>query len=85
MAAESDAHPPAEVLRQFALGKSVGESSTTILSHLESCETCRERVASLSQQCEVDVTGVDVLWLRVRCLGSAWCARALWVEPKLSR
>jgi serine/threonine protein kinase len=39
----------------------------------------------VSQRCEVDVTGVDVLWLRVRCPGSAWCARSLWVEPQLSR
>jgi serine/threonine protein kinase len=48
MPPDQDAHPPADVLRRFGLGKLTGESSTTILSHLEQCDTCREQVASLS-------------------------------------
>jgi formylglycine-generating enzyme required for sulfatase activity len=48
MTAERDTHPPADVLRQFGLGKLTGDSSATILSHLEQCTTCREQVAALS-------------------------------------
>jgi predicted Ser/Thr protein kinase len=48
MPAQPDAHPPTDILRKFSLGKLAGESSATIQSHLEKCDTCREQVASLS-------------------------------------
>ena len=48
MPAQPDAHPSTDVLRKFSLGKLAGESSATIQSHLEKCDTCREQVASLS-------------------------------------
>jgi hypothetical protein len=47
MSTEPDSHPPAEVLRQFGLGKLTGDS-LPILDHLEQCAACRERVAALS-------------------------------------
>jgi serine/threonine protein kinase/formylglycine-generating enzyme required for sulfatase activity len=48
MAADSDTHPPADVLRNFGLGKITDDSSSTILGHLEKCDACRQQVASLS-------------------------------------
>jgi RNA polymerase sigma factor (sigma-70 family) len=35
------------------------------------------------QACEVDVTGVDVLELRVDCPGSGVNAQAVWIEPRV--
>jgi serine/threonine protein kinase len=48
MSAEFDSHPPDEVLRNFGLGKLTADSPSTILSHLEKCDTCRQQVALLS-------------------------------------
>jgi hypothetical protein len=36
------------------------------------------------QECKIDVTGVDVLELRVYCDGSAYGVHAVWVEPPAS-
>lgn len=38
-----------------------------------------------SQECDVDVTGVDVLELRVRATGSSNEVHAVWVDPRLLR
>ena len=35
------------------------------------------------QECAVDVTGVDVLELRVTSQGSHWGLHAVWLEPRL--
>jgi hypothetical protein len=35
------------------------------------------------QECSIDVTGVDVLELRVHAPGSYWGLHAVWVEPRL--
>ncbi len=48
MAADSDTHPPADVLRNFGLGKLTDDASAPVLSHLEQCASCRQQVASLS-------------------------------------
>ncbi len=48
MAADSDTHPPADVLRGFGLGKLADDASASVLSHLERCPACRREVASLS-------------------------------------
>jgi hypothetical protein len=37
------------------------------------------------QECEVDVSGVDVLELRVRARGSYWGLHAVWLGPRLLR
>jgi hypothetical protein len=36
------------------------------------------------QWCEVNVEKVDILRLRVYCPGSSWCARAVWIEPRVT-
>jgi serine/threonine protein kinase len=54
MTAEREAHPPADLLRQFGLGKLTGDSSATIQSHLEQCDTCRDQVAALSGDSFID-------------------------------
>jgi hypothetical protein len=36
-----------------------------------------------SQECRVDVSGVDVLELRVHCLGNNLGVHAVWVEPRV--
>jgi serine/threonine protein kinase len=40
-------------------------------------------VARRVQECKVDVTGVDVLELRVDCPGSGVNAQAVWLEPRI--
>lgn len=37
----------------------------------------------VTRECDVPVTGVDRLELQVQCPGSAYCAHAVWVEPRL--
>ena len=41
MPADSDTHPPADVLRKFGLGKLADESSAAVMSHVEQCVACR--------------------------------------------
>jgi serine/threonine protein kinase len=48
MEARPDTHPSAESLRAFGLGQLDDASTEALLSHVESCPTCRDQVAALS-------------------------------------
>jgi serine/threonine protein kinase len=48
MAVQRGAHPPADVLKAFGLGKLNDRSFGVVLDHLDQCEDCRKQVAALS-------------------------------------
>jgi serine/threonine protein kinase/HEAT repeat protein len=48
MAVQRGAHPSADILKAFGLGKLDDGSSGVVLDHLDQCEDCRQQVASLS-------------------------------------
>jgi serine/threonine protein kinase len=48
MAANPAAHPPADDLRAFSLGKLDDATAAAVMTYLENCAPCRQQVASLS-------------------------------------